>query len=844
MAEIKPFLKKYEKVIVAIVTLIFVYLTIVFNQKINFLLGNELIVYLEQDQKYLSMNYGNSSEIRFEIRTDNSANCRAACNYSFNDRSRNEVLDEGLFEIAKNEQVSKKYSLSAKRLGSGQDYYSFDLTCHSLSSLICLTSGPQKSRSALVIVNYELTDSEKEIKKTLKKNATDLLESLAEADALHQKASQKYFELSLSVNLKNLAGEKISIDDEYDKIRISIENLKSLWEFENYFKFSQLFNRSYFESLSRVKKDIGIFDKSINNIVGVHNGFLKKLQNISGILNESAFIANAVGDNETPKIISANIHKFNNASNSVTSNKFDSYESVNEAIINITSLQAQVISKTMLPSSSMFFETEYSLNYENDLLCSLKQDCGKNFSAAGMIEKTEEFLNDYPDSANLRQNCGSLSALKDEYSVIRNKNLNIIIGKNITFRQNEWLLNLSDNFNDNLIRKINNSYFNSIEKLRMENKTNDIIKIAENLLPNNEVGYTELNYDNSTNISLYLLSKINLSNRALNAIEKCSKLKQAAEIIGSFDFKPVSLNVSYKIVLGINTNLSDNPPICCVFNDCKPCCNEDSCRNDQKRFPVIFIHGHSFAKDNSPEFSLDAFDKLQSKLQEDGYLNAGIISLYSKNEPVQEGIWEISGKPVTVKISYYYDAFRKDDKYILIPTKSENIDTYAVRLKDLIDIIKERTSAPKVNIIAHSMGGLVARRYMQIFGSQNVNKFIMIGTPNHGISISAGNYCGLAGENRECNDMLQDSLFINKLNDPSDQPADAKMFSIIGQGCKTDGKDGDGVVTTESAKMENAKLFYVNGTCEGYFGSILHTDLLDIGQYPQVYKDVFGILKG
>ena len=405
-------------------------------------------------------------------------------------------------------------------------------------------------------------------------------------------------------------------------------------------------------------------------------------------------------------------------------------------------------------------------------------------------------------------------------------------------------MNLSDNFKDNLIREINNSYYDSFEKLIFENKTDqDANKIAEVLLPKNEAGYAELNYGNSTNISLYPLSKISLSVPALNALAKCSKLNRAAEKIGSFDFRPVSANISYKIVSSMNTNLSDNPPICCVFNDCKPCCSEDSCKNDQKRFPVVFIHGHSFARDNSPEFSLDSFDKLQSKLQEDGYLNAGIVSLYSKNEPLQEGIWGISGKPVTVKISYYYDTFRKDDKYILIPTKTENIDTYAVRLKELIEIIKERTGTPKVNIIAHSMGGLVARRYMQIFGGQDVNKFIMIGTPNHGISSPAGSYCGLVGENRECNDMLRNSLFINKLNDPSAQPTNVKIFSIIGQGCTTDSKDGDGVVTTESARLDNAKLFYVNGTCEGLFGGILHTELLDIGKYPQTYEDISEILK-
>ncbi len=180
---------------------------------------------------------------------------------------------------------------------------------------------------------------------------------------------------------------------------------------------------------------------------------------------------------------------------------------------------------------------------------------------------------------------------------------------------------------------------------------------------------------------------------------------------------------------------------------------------------------------------------------------------------------------------------------IVIPTKSENIDTYAVRLKDLIDIIKERTNKPKVNIIAHSMSGLVARRYVQIFRSQDVDKIIIIATPNHGISSSAESYCGYVGKNRECQDMLQNSLFINKLNDPSKQPSNLRIYSVIGQGCATDNTDGDDVVATESAKLENAKLFYVNGACDEFFGNVLHTDILKIDEYPQTYKIIKEILK-
>ena len=328
-----------------------------------------------------------------------------------------------------------------------------------------------------------------------------------------------------------------------------------------------------------------------------------------------------------------------------------------------------------------------------------------------------------------------------------------------------------------------------------------------------------------------------------NLLEKCACFQKSSGKIQEFDFAQASDSINYTIIPRIDTSLSDNLPLCCVFNDCKPCCNSDSCKNDPKTFPIIFVHGHSLARDNSPEFSLDSFNKMQSRLQEDGYLNAGIVSLYSQNEPVQKGIWGLSGKPITVKASYYYDAFRKEDKYIIVPTKSENIDTYALRLRDLIAIVKERTNKPKVNLITHSMGGLVARRYIQIFGENDVDKLIMIASPNNGISGTAGDYCSYVGENRECQDMQENSLFMNKLNDPLKQAAKIRTYSIIGQGCNMKTGDGDGIILSENAKLENAELFYINGTCAGLFGGNLHTEILNIEKYPETYGIVTGILK-
>ena len=119
----------------------------------------------------------------------------------------------------------------------------------------------------------------------------------------------------------------------------------------------------------------------------------------------------------------------------------------------------------------------------------------------------------------------------------------------------------------------------------------------------------------------------------------------------------------------------------------------------------------------------------------------------------------------------------------------------------------------------------------------------MIAAPNHGIMGSAADYCGVVGENRECQDMMKDSLFMNKLNDPSKQPQNAKIYNIIGTGCITEGKDSDGIVFAEDAKLENAGSYFVQGTCSGFFGEKLHTAILNIDKYPETYEIVKRILK-
>lgn len=816
------FWKKYEFIIIAAITLLFVYLVVFLNQKLNFLLGNELVVVLAPLEKSFRMHYGDLRVAGFNVSIDNVAYCKADCSYSFNDRSRNEIIDKGNFKIEKRRHFKKSYNLSVRRLGSGQDIYSFDVNCRSIRSFFCLTNSPQKFRSSLITVNYDLTETEKELKKILGKNVTALLKQLSEVDVMHQQVNQKYFELAHKVNLNNLSKKKIELNDVYDTTRISIENLRSLWYVENYVKLNRLFNQSFFETLNTIKNSIAILNKDIENIVGLHNTLLLRLNFLSDRLNELNNFA-ILFDNETLSKFNINVGKLNSLSSQIINNTFNSYDELIEPLENISLQQELIIENSKIPSETLFFNSDYYLTFENDLLCGLMQDCKENASVKSIFKNTKKFLDAYPNASQLIKNCNLLEGLNQKYSRIRNETLSLIADKNISFPSDDEFLSAANNFKDKRVREINNSYYKSFEK--------------------NMTSLVQLNYNQSFNFSLYLLSKIKIMDVTSEILNKCKMIGAAGKII-EMDIAPVNSSIKYNITSKIDTNLSDNPPICCVFNECKPCCRDDSCRNEPKTFPIIFLHGHSVASANSPEYSLDAFDKLQYKLQDDGYLNAGVL-LYSKANETEKGVLGLSGKPVTVKVTYYYDIYRKEEEYLIVPTKSESIDTYALRLNDIVSVVMEKTGKPKVNIVAFSMGGLIARKYIQIFGDKHVDKLIAIGSPHKGISGAVAGLCPVLGESKECTDMQEGSLFLNKLNDPLLHPSSVKIFNIMGKGCLRNGKDGDGIVLAEQASLKGvieSQEFFVNGTCSGPFGQF-HVDLLDVDKHPEVYRMISDILK-
>ncbi|RJG08240.1 alpha/beta fold hydrolase [Massilia cavernae] len=76
------------------------------------------------------------------------------------------------------------------------------------------------------------------------------------------------------------------------------------------------------------------------------------------------------------------------------------------------------------------------------------------------------------------------------------------------------------------------------------------------------------------------------------------------------------------------------------------------------------------------------------------------------------------------------------------------IDDYVPAVARAVDALCLDAGAPQVAIVAHSMGGLVARAYLRAYGAARVARVITLGTPHHGTSLAAMGPGANAGQMR------------------------------------------------------------------------------------------------
>jgi triacylglycerol esterase/lipase EstA (alpha/beta hydrolase family) len=104
-----------------------------------------------------------------------------------------------------------------------------------------------------------------------------------------------------------------------------------------------------------------------------------------------------------------------------------------------------------------------------------------------------------------------------------------------------------------------------------------------------------------------------------------------------------------------------------------------------------------------------------------------------------------------------------------------DIREYASQAKFEAERLRKEAHAPQVELMAHSMGGLVGRTMIEDLGEEPyVNHYISFGTPHHGTVLGrlAGWYATSAAE------MMPGSDFLKALNVSEGQPSSVKYTSV------------------------------------------------------------------
>ena len=111
-----------------------------------------------------------------------------------------------------------------------------------------------------------------------------------------------------------------------------------------------------------------------------------------------------------------------------------------------------------------------------------------------------------------------------------------------------------------------------------------------------------------------------------------------------------------------------------------------------------------------------------------------------------------------------------------------DIRTNSARLASTVAAVKARTGATKVDLVSHSMGGLVSRYYVKsLGGAASVDSLIMMGTPNYGTNLANiaefltfGSCIGITA----CEQMARGSGFLDSLNAGDDTIGAVRYTSI------------------------------------------------------------------
>ncbi len=150
----------------------------------------------------------------------------------------------------------------------------------------------------------------------------------------------------------------------------------------------------------------------------------------------------------------------------------------------------------------------------------------------------------------------------------------------------------------------------------------------------------------------------------------------------------------------------------------------------------------------------------------------------------------------------------------------KDIESLTERVANKVDELRHASGSAKVHLIGHSMGGIIARNYLQIRGgAKKVDRCVLIAAPNNGSRLAALALSPMATI------LMPDSELLQRLA-AAPIPAAAKVISIYS-------RHDNIVIPAESAHLNGAENIELTG--------IGHTTLL---YHPRTLQTLHTVLSG
>lgn len=801
-----------------IVLILALSISLFFGFRVHFIIKDELEINIDTSKKVLTLQHDEKQNITAILKTRNFRLCRINCTIEFVDLSQNKTLIKSQVNLDHNEDYQMSLPIEGNRSGEGQAIYQVNAMCSNIRSSLCRTESPKRFETKNILLQHNLTAPESAAKLELQRQIEDLrrdISKLEEKEWLaHQLLNQIHTLNSNTREATYIANKLNDTLNAIDSARKTEAELTSKWNNREY--LSKPDTRALTVELnSELSEIVFIIDFEYYTITLYNNSIitLRKINEIVPLLQEASTFYNQRGSIWSQKV-DKELKNFAGLKNHIKFKSFDSFAQLHEQA-NELQKQVEIIeNKYDTDLSAALRHGAYHLTRDSLVIQKILTDWNKPqqlFGTNELISHSNFSLSQiclYIDE--LQKKRAELTALNKEiFSMNLTKLANTTVNKTILKEEGDLLISNLRKEADNEILAIahssNDAQLTDILTYKNVRNLQSFTPTYPSLFPKYYYGIIELE----------LSQKITQFNNTY-----CTNLSTTSENESKeFNLEPIQIENSRKNITP--AAVSDNPPLCCLFNTCYACCTEQAC---QEAYPIVMIHGHAFREETSPEASLHIFGLLQRRLQDAGIANGGDLELHRS---LINNFWSGFNYSVSFRASYYYVRYFDIDQYAIITEKSESIENYALRLRELIDQTMKATGKTKVTLIAHSMGGLVAREYIALFGEEKVNALILIGTPNQGITEDIYNYCRLSGSKVECDDMKKGSVFLKRLNSQVNSDYTIPVYNIIGQGCNMNGFDGDGIVTVENAQLPGANALLVNGSCTGFFNVDLHNDLVN-----------------